>query len=326
MIDGLVLNVPQTDTDDEWGGTERVAWERVADKLAKLERLVEDPLSGTNGLIYKMEILLGDGVTSGFFDATDITKPVLTQGTVIVNGNLNKITIGSPATTTLTATGLSTGTGTFTGALTAGSLTITTLTATSAALTGALTAGSLAATTITAASYVYTPILRNPSGVLTVSASSDVTVQASSGKVSLFGSAIGGSVEIGYSLARKVTFSGVALTPDMPSAIDLGTASLTYRNIYTDTLTTATLTATSLNGSTTNIGNVTTGLLLISGTYLRTQANNNYTLLDSVEYRISLDSIAQYFTIKNLPTIAPDSTHKAILIETTGTGRVYMST
>jgi hypothetical protein len=90
---GVILNVPQTDTDDEWGGTERIAWERVVDQVSQLMIEVEDPYgSTTDGLINQMKTLLGAGATPGYFDTT---LPSLTLGSVIVNGSSNKITIGS---------------------------------------------------------------------------------------------------------------------------------------------------------------------------------------------------------------------------------------
>jgi hypothetical protein len=108
---GVVLNVPQTDVDDEWGGTERIAWERVVDQVSQLMVEVEDPYnSGTSGLINRVNVLLGvPGGSSGYFDTS---VPSLTLGTVIVNGALNKINIGT--TTEISSNSLSFGTSAFT--------------------------------------------------------------------------------------------------------------------------------------------------------------------------------------------------------------------
>jgi hypothetical protein len=91
---GVVLNVPQTDVDDEWGGTERIAWERVVDQVSQLMVEVEDPYnSGTSGLINRVNVLLGvPGGSSGYFDTS---VPTLTLGATIINGALNKINIGT---------------------------------------------------------------------------------------------------------------------------------------------------------------------------------------------------------------------------------------
>jgi len=103
LLDGVVLNVPQTDTDDEWGGTDRIALERIVDKVGKLEYEVEDPHgSGAGGLVNQMDSLIG---TSGIIN---LSAHSLTLGTVLINGTLNTISIGT--TTELTAGSLTIGT------------------------------------------------------------------------------------------------------------------------------------------------------------------------------------------------------------------------
>ena len=87
---GVVLNVPQTDDDDEWGGTERIALERVVDQVADLTIDVKDPAnSGANGLLNRMsafeDIVTKDG--SG-----DITS--LTIGDITLDGATNTISVG----------------------------------------------------------------------------------------------------------------------------------------------------------------------------------------------------------------------------------------
>jgi hypothetical protein len=93
---GLVLNVPQTDADDEWGGTERIGWERIVDKVSQLMVEVEDPYgSGTGGLVNRVNALLG--TPGGAAGLIDLTVPSMTLGDIIINGSLNKVTIGTTA-------------------------------------------------------------------------------------------------------------------------------------------------------------------------------------------------------------------------------------
>ncbi|MBD3261062.1 MAG: hypothetical protein GF334_05170 [Candidatus Altiarchaeales archaeon] len=96
---GIILNVPQTDDDDEWGGTERIALERISDKLGDLQKSVEDPYgSGTNGLLNRVTALEG---------IVDTSTPKVTLGNVTINGSTDQITIGSGMT--LTSSGLTLG-------------------------------------------------------------------------------------------------------------------------------------------------------------------------------------------------------------------------
>jgi hypothetical protein len=109
LLDGVVLNVPQTDTDDEWGGTDRIALERIVDKVGKLEYEVEDPHgSGAGGLLNKMSSLVGTSLSSFSYPFINMSVPSLTLGTVLINGTLNTISIGT--TTELTAESLMIGT------------------------------------------------------------------------------------------------------------------------------------------------------------------------------------------------------------------------
>jgi len=46
----VVLNIPQDDQDDEWGGTQRIALERIVDEVGSLRLIVKDPLNnGVSG-------------------------------------------------------------------------------------------------------------------------------------------------------------------------------------------------------------------------------------------------------------------------------------
>jgi len=122
ILDGVILNVPQTDEDDEWGRTERVAWESLIDKIGKLEHDVENPILLEDSLNGRMTALVGTTTRISSTPLIDLSAPSFTLGTITVNGSTNKITVST--TTELSATGLSTGVGTFTGSVTADSLNI----------------------------------------------------------------------------------------------------------------------------------------------------------------------------------------------------------
>lgn len=98
ITDGVVLNVPQTDEDDEWGGTERIAVERIADAVARLESDVEDPVGGI-GLLSKMLSLIGATVQNPLipsqYPLINLNAPSLTLGNIQINVNTDKITIGT---------------------------------------------------------------------------------------------------------------------------------------------------------------------------------------------------------------------------------------
>jgi hypothetical protein len=108
ILSGVVLNVPQTDTDDEWGGTERISMERLIDKTAVLEVAVEG-VSGTGGLKNQMKTLIGTGTTPGSIPFFDYTKPSLTlklladAAGVTIDGALKTVTIGTAPTLTETS-------------------------------------------------------------------------------------------------------------------------------------------------------------------------------------------------------------------------------
>jgi len=84
----LVLNVPQQDDDDEWGGTERIALERIADGIGSLQEIVSDPAGSTNGLVQKVAALE---------TIVHTTVPEIVLGDITVSGSTNSITIGSDA-------------------------------------------------------------------------------------------------------------------------------------------------------------------------------------------------------------------------------------
>lgn len=96
---GLVLPVPQTDVDDEWGGTLRIALERLDDYLSTLQLEVEDPKSANTGLVYKMGKLIGTSTAVPAAPALiNLATPSLTLGDIVLNGSTNLITIGSNVT------------------------------------------------------------------------------------------------------------------------------------------------------------------------------------------------------------------------------------
>jgi len=124
IISGVVLNVPQTDEDDEWGRTERIAWESLIDKLSVLEREVESPYNPISGLNWKMDSLL---------TIIDLTVPSLQMGSINIDGLTN----------TITASTLNVNTGIFTGAVTAVGATITGTVTLSGAFNNTAILGSL---------------------------------------------------------------------------------------------------------------------------------------------------------------------------------------
>ena len=106
----VVLNVPQRDDDDEWGGTERVALERVADEIGTLQEWVLNPGGGGadpdgKGLVSHVltietmlniltrDLAVNNGVFSGDIVANEITAAAvnataLEAGTATVCGSL----------------------------------------------------------------------------------------------------------------------------------------------------------------------------------------------------------------------------------------------
>ena len=175
IFSGVVLNVPQTDTDDEWGGTSRIAEERIIDKLGALELEVEG-LAGVGGLKNQMLDLVGTTVKiTSFTDPfIDMSVPKISLGivtatpTVVLNGATGAITAASLTLTgaisaasadlsgNMSVSGDSTVSGTLNvnigtfDALTVASLTVSgsasfshSLSAASIAVSGAITAASL---------------------------------------------------------------------------------------------------------------------------------------------------------------------------------------
>jgi len=106
MLPGAILNVPQTDTDDEWGRTQRIADERTYDFIAKIYKTLFDPynaladISLTPGeagseinVAKNMVKLVGrTGVDVGVFD---LSLPAMTLCGVVISGPDNTIYIGS---------------------------------------------------------------------------------------------------------------------------------------------------------------------------------------------------------------------------------------
>lgn len=106
MLPGAILNIPQDDKDDEWGRTERIALERNYDFIGRIYKTLFDPYNsmpeislvpgeaGSELNIAKNMIkLIGrPGIEEGVFN---LSIPKLTLGNVEVNGDTDKITIGS---------------------------------------------------------------------------------------------------------------------------------------------------------------------------------------------------------------------------------------
>lgn len=106
QLPASVLNVPQTDADDEWGRTQRIADERTLDFIAKIYKTLFDPFGSLCGIVLEpgtegseinvaknMIRLIGRaGLEEGVFD---LDIPSLTLGNIIVNGSENKIYNGS---------------------------------------------------------------------------------------------------------------------------------------------------------------------------------------------------------------------------------------
>ena len=91
---GVVLNVPQTDIDDEWGGTERIAWERVIDKIGELQEDVQDPYGSGDSLKPRMTALVGSSVSSLSYSIFNLNTPSMTLGNI--NLNVTADTVATP--------------------------------------------------------------------------------------------------------------------------------------------------------------------------------------------------------------------------------------
>ena len=85
----VVLNVPQQDDDDEWGGTDRIALERISDEIGSLQEYVTDPAGGSNGLVQKVAALQ---------TVVNTTTPSVTVGDISLNVSTGTIAIGTGAT------------------------------------------------------------------------------------------------------------------------------------------------------------------------------------------------------------------------------------
>lgn len=106
MLPGVILNVPQTDEDDEWGRTQRITDERTYDFIAKIYKTLFDPYNsladislvpgeaGSEINVAKNMIrLVGrTGIDTGVFD---LSVPSMTLGDIVVDGSSNSILIGS---------------------------------------------------------------------------------------------------------------------------------------------------------------------------------------------------------------------------------------
>lgn len=119
MLPGAILNVPQTDEDDEWGRTQRITDERTYDFISKIYKTLFDPYNSLSDISLvpgeagseinvakNMIRLVGrSGIDTGVFD---LTVPSLTLGDVVIDGSGNKILIGSGFEATETALKLNT--------------------------------------------------------------------------------------------------------------------------------------------------------------------------------------------------------------------------
>ena len=257
IFSGVVLNVPQTDTDDEWGGTSRIAEERIIDKLGALELEVEG-LAGVGGLKNQMLDLVRTTVKIASFTDPfiDMSVPKISLGivtatpTVVLNGATGAITATSltltGAITAVSATisgnmivsGDSTVNGTLNvnigsfGALTVASLTVSgsasfshSLSAASIAISGAITAASLTLTgAITAVSADLSGNM-SVSGDSTVSGTLNVNI-GTFGALTVASLTVSGSASFSHSLsAASIAVSGAitAASLTISSKITLST-------------------------------------------------------------------------------------------------------
>lgn len=87
-LNGVVLPVPQTDADDEWGRTLRIALELMVDNSSTMWRDIYDPANGSvGGLMYK--------VNTEILGILDPTAKTLTLNGVILNGVLGTVSVGN---------------------------------------------------------------------------------------------------------------------------------------------------------------------------------------------------------------------------------------
>ena len=88
----VVLNIPQDDTDDEWGGTERIGFERIIDAIGQINLDLYDPFgSGTQGLLNKVgkiERVVQIGATIAL-DTIHTGSTVLAQDALTFGGTVS---------------------------------------------------------------------------------------------------------------------------------------------------------------------------------------------------------------------------------------------
>ena len=219
IFSGVVLNVPQTDTDDEWGGTSRIAEERIIDKLGALELEVEG-LAGVGGLKNQMLDLVRTTVKIASFTDPfiDMSVPKISLGivtatpTVVLNG----------ATGAITATSL-----TLTGAITAVSATISgnMIVSGDSTVNGTLNVniGSFGALTVSS---------------LTVSGSASFSHSLSAASIAVSGAITAASLTI----SSKITLSTPYMVPvcmlePTSSYVNLGSSTNYFGGIYTSAFT-----------------------------------------------------------------------------------------
>ena len=257
IFSGVVLNVPQTDTDDEWGGTSRIAEERIIDKLGALELEVEG-LAGVGGLKNQMLDLVGTTVKiTSFTDPfIDMSVPKISLGivtatpTVVLNGATGAITATSLTLTgaitavsadlsgNMSVSGDSTVSGTLNvnigtfDALTVASLTVSgsasfshSLSAASIAISGAITAASLTLTGAISAASADLSGNMSVSGDSTVSGILNVN-EGTFGALTVASLTVSGSASFSHSLsAASIAVSGAitAASLTISSKITLST-------------------------------------------------------------------------------------------------------
>lgn len=106
-LPNCVLNIPQTDDDDEWGRTQRISDESLVDYVSKIYKTLFDPYDSITGIVCRpgeaesiinvaknMVYLVGQpggtGAAAGVFDFDAST---LTLGTIVIDGTGSTISI-----------------------------------------------------------------------------------------------------------------------------------------------------------------------------------------------------------------------------------------
>ena len=119
MLPGAILNVPQTDEDDEWGRTQRISDERSYDFIAKIYKTLFDPYNSIADISFVpgeagsevnvakniIKLVGRAGIDTGVFD---LSVPSLTLGDIVVDGSNENILIGSGFEATETSLKLNT--------------------------------------------------------------------------------------------------------------------------------------------------------------------------------------------------------------------------